>query len=188
MSRSINIKGEKYTKIRTIYKAFDEYPTETQELIKKEFDLIIYRSVNNKNFDSYADYIPFFKTLTPEERTIIFCGIPIKLGKKQFAILSLLIREQKLYTSEYTELEFKEKQSKRKETANSNLRIFVARFKEKCLKTINSHIEKNSAVFDDKKKILSLLDNLIFYELHGAEYVLLTNFCLKQMRVKKQKH
>ena len=109
MSRKTMLKNEKNKSIRVINKAFDKYPIEQQELMKQESTLIIYRSVKNKKFDSYADYMDFFKALTPEERTIIFCGIPIKLSKKQFAILSLLIREQKFYASEYAELEFKKK-------------------------------------------------------------------------------
>lgn len=185
MSRKTMLKNEKNKSIRVINKAFDKYPIEQQELMKQESTLIIYRSVKNKKFDSYADYMDFFKALTPEERTIIFCGIPIKLSKKQFAILSLLIREQKFYASEYAELEFKKK-DKIKDKTGGTLRSFVSRFRTKCALAIKNYAKKNSDTFDTEKT-LSLLDDLIFYELkYSNEYTLLTNFQLLKPKSKER--
>lgn len=183
------IKNEKITNIKIINKAFKKYAQEEQELMKKDYALIIYRSTKNKNSDSYADYINFFKKLSPEKRTIIFYGIPIELSKKQFAVLALLIKEQKLYNCDYAELNFLKKNNETKINTGSSLRSFASRFKAKCLNEIKSYAKRHSENLntDALDRILNSLDDLIFCEVAHLGYALCTNFCLEQkMNIKER--
>lgn len=188
--KSSKNRNDKIQSIKIIHKAFEKYIPEKQEQMKREYCLIIHDITRQlKDNNSYSDYVPIIRKLSSAERTIIFYGVPIRLSYKQFAIIRLLIEENRIEPSEYSEIEFLS-HSSNKLALNNNIKSFVSKLKKKLQKEINNYKKAQNCYFSQKtsQEIISAINDLVFYEQFANGYTLQTNFKLiKLPRVRQQR-
>lgn len=96
---------EKHLSVKVIKRDFDSFTVEHQKELLKNYNLIIRDFVKpQKEIISLKDYLKLFENLTKERRKIYFWGIPIRLSKQQYMLLSLLLYEQEIMQSDFNEI------------------------------------------------------------------------------------
>lgn len=167
-----NFSKHEFKILKTSYK---RCRSEHLDSLKQEYNLII-RSVKmpQKEINSFADYAVAFKDLSIEKRTIYFCGIEIKLSKRQFAILFLLLKEKSISEYDYYELAESLGYKINKKALTSSYKAFISKFKNKINKCIDS--AEDFLIEGNKNNIKMEINALLYYKQGLTEYILYTDY------------
>ncbi len=175
------------TNIKVLRKAYSKYTKDKQDSFKRDYALVIHDLFKIFNSDSYADYNKQFSKLSATERIICFYGVPIRLSKKEFAVIRLLIEESSLLNDDYNDILSKKIFSRK--ASNSNLKSFVSKLKKKILQKIKEYPKEDSYWFKNvnDKEVDKRVNDLIYYKYQLNGYALYSNFRLiRPERIKKQ--
>lgn len=172
-------------KVKLLRKGFDEYPSETKELLKEKYELLIHLILKpRQSLDCYIYYIKKASELSPKEKTILFYGVPIRLSKLQFAFLYIVLLENGFSEWEYNDLSLKSQDSNLK----GNFKTFLSRFHAKCLKCIKDYSHKNKCHFSqmNDKQINEYINKLLKYQLGPSDkYIATSEFQIEEKSKEK---
>lgn len=175
-----------YLKVKLLRKGFDDYPSETKELLREKYELLIHLILKpRQSLDSYIYYIKKASELSPKEKTILFYGVPIRLSKLQFAFLYIVLLENGFSEWEYNDLSLKSKNS----NLGGNFKMFIFRFHAKCLQRIKDYSQKNKCYFSqmNDKQINEYINKLLKYQLGPSDkYIATSEFQIEEKSKEKE--
>lgn len=176
----IETKEKNFNNIKVIRKAFKKYTKTQKDFFKQHYTLVIHDLYKTLKLDSYAAYDEQFEKLTAEERVICFHGVLIRLSKKEFAVIRLLIQESFLSNNDYNEILIRKKTLKAK--SSTNLKSFVCKLKKKIFTKVKEHQKKNACSFpySNDKEINKLINELVYYREYQNGYAMYSNFKYKR--------
>lgn len=182
---------EKYI-AKFIHKPYKDYCSATKEKLKSNECVYIYYLQSTKNEDKiYSHYAKIIKKLDAKQKTILFYGVPIRLSPQQYYVLYLLLINGYIDSSYYAFLSnLRSNKKMKKSSINGNLRSFMSDFKNKLLKIIEKYKEENKCYFSDmtKNEINPYVENLVCYEKYFDDYIIKTQYKIKQKeRIKFRK-
>ena len=174
---------------RYLEKAFSDYSLETQNDLSQKYTLLIKNARLRFKPDEDIDRnIEIVKNLSPKDRTIVLCGVKIRLSYKRFYLLQLLIEKGTCDDMDYSDAYF----SKNHFTSNvmttlGNMKSFISKFKLNLFDSIiEYYTDKGLFQEQDRRIISNIIDKLIKYNIRYDKCIITTSFVMEQ-RVKKQK-
>ncbi|CDE89526.1 TPA: hypothetical protein CPT81_08780 [Candidatus Gastranaerophilales bacterium HUM_20] len=174
---------------RYLEKAFSKYSSKSQKDLLQKYALLI-KNVRLR-FETYDDIdrnIEIVKKLSPKDRTIVLCGVKIRLSYKRFYLLQLLLGKGTCDDMDYIDACFSKNHfTCRVSTTLGNMKSFISKFKQNLFDSITEHyINEDDFKEQDEQMVSGIIDKLIKNNIRYDKCTITTSFVMEQ-RVKKQK-